>query len=195
MLELELKAVVPDPADLRRRLIDAGAEVTFRGRMRDRRFDRDGELRARDEVLRVRRYEPSDGEPREVIAWKGPTGVTDGYKSRDEIAAALAPGASLRDIIEALGYAEVHAIDRHVELYMLHDGEARLEWYPELDVLVEVEGEPQVIERIVAVTGIERTSFRSEPLDWFASDYRRRTGREARVHLDPGEVPAHWPRA
>ncbi|HEU5170366.1 MAG TPA: hypothetical protein VFU46_07505 [Gemmatimonadales bacterium] len=55
--ELELKSVVPDPSAVRARLIAAGAVPGFRGLMEDRRYDRDGALTARDEVLRVRRFQ------------------------------------------------------------------------------------------------------------------------------------------
>ena len=59
--ELELKAVIPDPAALRARLVAAGGRLQLHGRMSDRRYDRGGELTARDEVLRVRSYHHADG--------------------------------------------------------------------------------------------------------------------------------------
>ena len=55
MIELELKAVVPDLAVVRRRVEEAGARLTFAGRLEDRRYDRrDGSLAKRDHVLRIR---------------------------------------------------------------------------------------------------------------------------------------------
>lgn len=195
MLELELKAVLPDPVAVRDRLVAAGATRAFAGVMRDRRYDRRGELGSRDEVLRVRRYEPPDGPASEEVAWKGPTGVTEGYKARRELAARLAPGESIAGMLAALGYEVVHAIDRHVEVYRVAGGEARIEWYPELDTLVEVEGTPSAIEEIIALSGVARDTFRSEALDRFVADFHARTGLEGRLELEPGEVPAHWPRS
>jgi adenylate cyclase class IV len=194
VLELELKAVVDNAGALRTRLAAAGGAVRFRGVMRDRRFDRDGELAARGEVLRVRRLEPVEGPPSETLAWKGPAGIVDGYKARRELGADLVAGTSAVGIIEAIGYREVHAIDRHVECHVLHGGEARLEWYPELDTLVEVEGDPEAIERIVSISGIPRSEFSSAPLDAFTIAYQARTGHAARLTLEPGEEPSHWPR-
>lgn len=193
MLELELKAAVPDPAAVRAALRDAGAEVRFRGLLVDRRFDRDGELLAKDQVLRVRRWEPTDGAAREELTWKGPTSTRDGYKAREEIECQLAGGAPADRLLTSLGYREMYRIDRHVELFAFEDGVARLEWYPRLDTLIEIEGEPEAIERIAWVTTLPRESFSSDPLDAFVAAYRERTGHDARVALRPGEEPAHWP--
>jgi adenylate cyclase class IV len=193
VLELELKAVVPDPDAVRLRLNGGGAVSGFRGRLCDRRFDRDGVLTARDEVLRIRRWEATDGSVREEVAWKGPTGTRDGYKAREEIECQLAGGAPADRLLAALRYAEVYRIDRHVELYRLGEASARLEWYPALDTLIEVEGDPEAIEQVIALTGIPRATFSNEPLDHFIAAYQARTGRSARVVLDDGEEPAHWP--
>ena len=55
MREVELKAVVPDYEETRRRVESSGAILLFAGRMTDRRFDTpDRALARRDHVLRVR---------------------------------------------------------------------------------------------------------------------------------------------
>ena len=116
--ELELKTVVANPAALRTRLRDAGAVRQFRGFMRDRRFDRNGELDSRDEVLRLRLWIPEGHGPhRAVVAFKGPTTVSpDGYKHRDELEFDAAPGEAALATFQALGYVITHAIDRFVEV-------------------------------------------------------------------------------
>src|SRR5919205_1128702 len=79
--ELELKAVLSDPDALRARLIAAGAVERFRGRMSDRRYDRAGELAARDEVLRVRSYHHAGDRVAAVLGWKGAAQRSpEGYK-------------------------------------------------------------------------------------------------------------------
>lgn len=194
MLELELKAVVPDPAALRIALAAAGARMTFRGLLADQRLDRDGTLAARDEVLRVRRANGEDGAPREELAWKGPTGEREGYKARRELACATSGPVSAVAILEALGYRVVHRIDRHVEVYAVGGAVARIEWYPDLDTLVEVEGEPAGIERVIAATGLPRNAFSIEPLVAFAARFTQRTGRAAVLALTTDAPrPAHWP--
>jgi adenylate cyclase class IV len=176
--ELELKAVIPDPAALRGRLLAAGGVEQFRARMSDRRYDRAGELMARDEVLRVRSYHYPDEHTETVLGWKGPTRRSpEGYKRREEIelSVAAAPDA----LLAALGYQVVHAIDRDVEVYDLAGATVRIEHYPAMDPLLEVEGLPDAIERAIRATGIPRSAFTAESLGEFVRRYEARTGRLA----------------
>lgn len=178
--ELELKAVVPDPDAFRERLRAAGAVPQFMGRMTDLRYDRAGELATRDEVLRVRTLHHPEG-VEAILAWKGPTMRSpEGYKLREEIElpvsrAAADPGR----LLAALGYQPVHAIEREVEVYRLGGATARLETYPRMDVLLEVEGEPAAIEGAIAASGIARSGFTAEPLAEFVRRFEERSGQAA----------------
>ena len=183
LAELELKAVVPEPEALRARLRAAGAIAGFRGRMTDRRYDRGGELAAKDEVLRIRTYHHADGTTESVLAWKGATGRSpEGYKLRQEIELAVRSerGAAER-LLGALGYTPVHLIEREVEIHRVHEATVRLEQYPRMDTLVEVEGDPEAIERAIEVTGIARGDFTAEALSEFVRRYEARTGMPARL--------------
>ena len=176
--ELELKAVVSDPDVLRSRLLGAGGVARFRGRMHDRRYDRSGELTARDEVLRVRTYEVTGGRAETILGWKGPTQRSpEGYKQREEHEVPVA--GNPHPLLVALGYSLVHAIDREVEVYDLGGASVRLERYPDMDTLVEVEGVPEAIERAIGVTAIARDAFTAEPLSEFVRRFEARTGRAA----------------
>ncbi len=200
--ELELKAVVPDAARLQACLESAGAALTFRGTMRDRRYDlADLSLLAKDHVLRVRTFEPAGdgagaaGAVRAEFTWKGPTRRTGGYKEREELQLAVADAAALGQVLARLGYVVSDAIDRSVEYWEAAGAAVRIEWYPRMDVLVEVEGRPGDIERAVALTGIPRGGFTADRLLDFAARYRERTGRDAVLRLDllgAGEAPG-WP--
>ncbi|MDQ3135963.1 MAG: hypothetical protein M3Q93_00055 [Gemmatimonadota bacterium] len=176
--ELELKAVIPDQIAVRDKLLAAGAVEGFRGLMADRRYDRAGELAARDEVLRVRSYHRTDGRADAILGWKGPTRRSvDGYKLREEIEVPVA--ASPHPLLIALGYDVVHAIDRDVEVFGLGGATARLERYPDMDPLLEVEGAPAAIERVIRATGIDRAAFTADSLAVFVRRYEARTGRRA----------------
>ena len=179
--ELELKAVVPDPALLRRHLVESGAVSTFRGLMEDRIFDREGALRERDEVLRIRTWKPEGAPARTQMAWKGPTRRSpEGYKLRDELECAIeGEGGTATGILTALGYRVIKSVDRFVEVYRVHDAEVRLEWYPLMDVLVEVEGTAAAIEAALEVTGLPRAAFEPEPLVEFVRRYEERSGERA----------------
>lgn len=185
--ELELKAVVPDPAQLRRALAAAGAELEWSGLMMDRRYDRHGELAARDEVLRTRAYQPirTPGAIRRAeVTWKGPTGRSpEGYKLRREIELHLSGEGEPGEFLAALGYEIVHAIDRRIEQYALGDTMVRLERYPRMDGLVEVEGSPAGIERAIAATGIPRSAFLPDALTDFVTRYNATHSGSAAVSL------------
>lgn len=170
-VELELKGVVPDPPATRRAILAAGGRLTFAGALHDVRLDRNGEFTARDEVVRIRTYRPRVGEPHAQLGWKGPTRVSlEGFKQREERELETS-GGDPASFLKALGFVPVHAIDRAIEMYDVAGGVARLEWYPRMDVLIEVEGDPTAIEAIIRALGLPRESFTSEALTAFTARY------------------------
>jgi len=183
--ELEVKAAVPDAALLRRHIVESGAEPGFRGLMEDRIFDCDATLRGRDEVLRVRTWRPDGAPARAQVAWKGPTRRSpEGFKVREELEFSVeGDGSGAAHLLGALGYGVTRSIDRFVEVYRVHDAEVRLEWYPSMDVLVEVEGTAAAIEAALRVTGLPRAAFEPEPLAEFVRRYETRTGETAVLAL------------
>ena len=138
MREVELKAVVDDLAERKKKIEAAGASLSFEGKISDRRYDFvSRELTGRDEVLRTRRYE-SRASTRTFLDWKGPTEMRDGYKMREEITAAVEDFAALEKILERLGLELTWEIDREISQYELAGAVIRFETYPRMDVLVEV---------------------------------------------------------
>ena len=176
MKEVELKSVVPDPAATRARVEAAGGRLAFAGRLEDRRYDTpERALAARDEVLRVRVY--GGAEARATMDWKGPTRSERGYKVREELSAGVHDADALATMLERLGYVVTREIDREIVQYELHDAVLRLEHYPRMDVLVEVEGAPAAIERAIAASGLPRDGFSADRLTDFVRRFERR-GRE-----------------
>jgi adenylate cyclase class IV len=180
--ELELKAVVPNAAALRTRLLAAGAEPGFVGEMNDRRYDRGGELAPRDEVLRVRTYAGAAGQTEWRLSWKGPTRRSpEGYKLRDERECRVTGAVAPDEILTALGYEVVHRLDRRIEMFALGEATLRIEVFPQMDVLLEVEGDPASIEKAIDATGLPRESFTAEPLAAFVARYESAAGRAVLV--------------
>lgn len=179
MKELELKALVPDLDASRRRIEAAGGRLVFEGRLEDRRYDTEPRtLGKRDHVLRVRVYRDASG-ARAELDWKGPTEYENGYKMREELSAGVADADALVAILERIGYVVTRAIDREIAQYELGGTMVRFECYPRMDVLVEVEGTPEGIERAARATGIDRADFTSERLPDFVRRYESRTGKRA----------------
>ena len=182
MIELELKAVVPDLAVVRRRVEEAGARLTFAGRLEDRRYDRrDGSLAKRDHVLRIRIYRDDDGAARAAsVDWKGASSLNGQYKQREELSSDIAGDPeSFAQILEELGFIVTMQIDRDIWQYDLQSAVVRFERYPRMDDLVEVEGSPQGIERAILALGLPRDSFTAERLPEFVRRFEARTGQRA----------------
>lgn len=181
MREVELKAVIEDWDACRRRLERTGATLTFEGRLEDRRYDTaQRTLVARDQVLRIRVYRSSDSE-RAEIGWKGPTSYESGYKVREELGAVALDPDAFAQILQRLDYVVTRAIDRRIVQYELGGATVRLERYPRMDDLLEVEGTPEAIERAIVAVGIPRTAFTSDPLPLFVQRYTARTGQAAAI--------------
>ena len=194
--ELELKAVVDDPAALAARL-GSRAVRAFRGRMFDRRYDfAPPSLEPRDQVLRLRTFEPAAGSARRLaeVAWKGPTRQDGGYKVREELQFAVGDAAPVAALLARLGLAVADAVDRCVEFYEMDGAVLRLEWYPRMDVLVEVEGAATAVSIAGAASGLPRHAFTPDRLLDFVARYQARTGAVAALNLAAlgGQRPA-WP--
>jgi predicted adenylyl cyclase CyaB len=181
MREVELKAVVDDLAGTRKLLEKAGARLVFEGSLSDRRYDVESrELLERDEVLRVRRYQtPSSSKT--YLDWKGPTEIQDVYKIREEISTLVEDFDSLEQILTRLGFIVTMEIDRDVAQYELGGATIRFETYPRMDVLVEVEGEPDSIEVAIEALGMPRGLFNSDRLTSFVGRFEQRTGVRAAI--------------
>ena len=180
MIELELKAVVPDPNALVARLRSFGAREEFSGRLIDRRFDyADSTLLSRDEVIRVREYRGASDEIQTSLEWKGPESHASGYKQREEIGVQIGDAETLIAILTRLGLKQVRTIERDIKQYRLDGAVVRMEHYEQMDDLVEVEGEGPDIERAISQMGIARDQFTADSLSEFARRFEARTGKRA----------------
>ena len=181
MREVELKSVAADPDAVVAALVAAGAERTFVGRLVDRRYDTTTRsLALRDVVLRLRQYVTDAGESA-YLDFKGPTGYEDGYKVREELSTGLSDAATLALMLERLGYVVTREIDREIAQFVCAGATVRIERYPRMDTLVEVEGTPESIEAAIAVTGLPRSGFSTERLPDFIRRFEARTGERAAI--------------
>jgi len=181
MIELELKAVVPDIVDARRRVEQGGGRLSFAGRLEDRRYDRrDMSLAERDHVLRLRVYRDAAGAVSTAsVDWKGPSSINEGYKQREELTSDIGNIEDFARILERLGFIVTMQIDRAIWQYDLGGAVVRFERYPRMDDLVEVEGPPPAIEKAILLLALPRESFTGERLPDFVRRFEARTGRDA----------------
>lgn len=181
--EFELKARLPDDGEgLRERLVADGWELRFRGEMQDRWLDtREGVLEEREEVLRIRQYRASVGESRTILAWKGPAREEEGFKRREELQTRVSDADVLAGILGRLGYLVVKALDREIEVYHAGGVSVRIERYPHMDTLAEIEGEPEEVEARLSPLGLSREAWTPWPLSRFVARFEERTGEDARL--------------
>jgi len=175
MREVELKAVVDDLRECRSAVEQEGATLVFAGRLEDRRYDTpERTLAAKDLVLRLRIYHGDHSSAH--LDWKGPTEYTNGFKVRDELTTGVTDAGTLAAMLGALGYVVTREIDREIMQYELAGTTIRFERYPRMDILVEVEGEPEGIEMAIRATRLPRDRFTTERLPDFVQAYEARTG-------------------
>jgi adenylate cyclase class IV len=183
MREVELKGMLTGDDDLiaaRARLEEAGAELVYEGRLEDKRYDTaDRALALKDHVLRLRVYRGATVVT--SLDFKGPTTYVEGFKVRDEHTVGADDPVALAAILEAMGYVITREIDREIAQYRLAGAVIRFERYPRMDILVEVEGEPEAIERAILTLGMAREGFTTERLPDFVLKYESRTGQRAAI--------------
>lgn len=179
MREVELKSVVPDPDRAIAALRAAGAVPLLEGRLSDTRYDTaDRSLVARDHVLRLRTFEGGKNS-HASIDWKGPTTYADGYKVREELSSTVGDASALAAILEGLGYVVIREIHRNILQFSHLGATVRVERYPRMDALIEVEGEPAAIEAAIVSMELPRAGFTTERLTDFVARYEAGTGQRA----------------
>jgi adenylate cyclase class 2 len=138
--EIELKFRVEDPAEMRERLIAAGARFTSLAFEVNRMFDtRKRKLRAKACGLRVRTSIFGEQRPTEVrLTFKGPRASGE-FKSREELELSVADAPTLIEILAQLGYREVVHYEKRRETWTLGDCEVVLDELPRLGCWLEIE--------------------------------------------------------
>lgn len=182
--ERELKArLTASVEEVRRQLVEAGWTLVLEGEMSDRVLDTpDGRLFDADEVLRVRTITAERGAARTVLTWKGPTRYENGFKVRDELETTAEDATAMLALFARLGFSTIAmAIDRRIAIYETDSVHVRIEQYPDMDTLIEIEGEPDAIELCIADVGLPRSSWVPWRLEEFVGRYEERTGRVARL--------------
>jgi predicted adenylyl cyclase CyaB len=179
MREVELKSVAPDPGRLVAGLRAAGAVPVLEGRLSDTRYDTaERALLARDHVLRLRVFSGAAGS-HASLDWKGPTLQSDGYKVREEISSSIGNADALARMLDGLGYVVIREVQREISQFEFRGAVVRIERYPRMDALVEVEGDPAAIEAAIAGSGLPRAGFTAERLSDFVARFESRTAERA----------------
>ena len=154
MLEVEIKVAQPSAEAAAAALGSHGFRLEKARRLESNWLwdDAAGSLRARGELLRLRR----SGEAW-LLTFKA-AAVAGPHKSRDEIETGVADGEAARALLQALGYRETFVYERYRTTYGDGQGEAVIDETP-LGVYLELEGPPAWIDAIAARLGFSRQDY------------------------------------
>jgi len=137
--EIEAKLKVDSLEQVRRKLVEVGAEFVEERRQVDDHFDdAEGRLRRSGRAFRLRR-QVVRGEERFFLTFKGPKQRSN-LKKRQEVEVEVEDGDSARKLLSALGYETVVVVEKRRQLWRLGECEVCLDRLPLLGEYVEIEG-------------------------------------------------------
>ena len=173
-VEVELKFLGPDLAEVRRRLQEAGARLEGpRALETNATFDdAAGNLRQSERLLRLR-----DGNELTV---KIPV-ADDRFKSRREITAHIADG-NIEEILDALGYQPTWRYEKYREGWDLDGMFVTLDEMPFVGPVVEIEGDRELIDATARKLGLDHLQTSTGNYRSLYEEYR------ATHHLPPGDM-------
>jgi adenylate cyclase class 2 len=173
--EVEIKLRVGDLEELTRELSAANFKlVTPRTHEMNTLYDfRGGQLRARGEVLRIRKY----GDKWTVThKTKGNTGK---HKSRMETETKLEDGEALAQIFEAIGLIPSFRYEKYRAEWSDGEGHVLLDETP-IGNIVELEGAPEWIDRVAKQLDIKESEYITQSYTQMFYAWKDETGSKAR---------------
>jgi adenylate cyclase class 2 len=156
--EVEVKLRIADPGAARETLRRLGAQLARERHFEDNLLfdDAQGSLLARGTVLRLRRT-PQGG----VLTYKGPRGVQDGVKSREERETAVDGPDAVGAILQNLGYRPIFRYQKYRETWTYRGQEIEVDETP-IGVFLEIEGDADGIHAVAAELGYGRDDYVTE---------------------------------
>lgn len=158
-METEIKIEVADHAPIRARLQDLGATFVGTAAEENVYLDRDGQLVARDESLRLRK------DNRIRLTWKGPTVFHEGVVQRAEIEIDVSNFFETAQLLLRLGFEPSDHLEKLRETWRMPGVEIALDTVA-FGKFVEIEGDPATAQALAQELGLDLTNA-------LRSSYRR----------------------
>ncbi|HNV85710.1 MAG TPA: class IV adenylate cyclase [Candidatus Omnitrophota bacterium] len=146
--EIEQKYRLKNLSAMRRRLRAFGARKLSGGTEYNALFDREGMLRFRKQVLRLREF---SGKGR--LTLKGPRMKRKHYSRRMEIETAVDFG-KMEQILKMTGFRKTVSYRKYREEYLLSSCTITLDRVPRFGRFLEIEGAPEKIRKVAARLGL-----------------------------------------
>lgn len=171
-LEVERKYLNVNFAALRRALRELGARNSGAHFESNWIFDTpDAQLFAGGRLLRLRLQEWPDA-MRHVLTLKLPAPQNGRFKTREEHELEVPDAATMRAVLEGLGYAVGARYEKVREPWLLEGVEVALDTLP-FAAVVELEGEAGLIERVAARLGLDKVETSTKSYHQLHQEWRR----------------------
>lgn len=181
--EIELKVPIPDAKLFQSRLLNLGFHIdTPRTFEHNTLYDTPSrDLRARTEILRIRRYGDTWTLTHKRLA--DPESISDPtrYKTRIETETTVADGQALADVFECLGYKAAFTYEKYRTEWSHPDEPSAhlvLDETP-IGTFAELEGPTTWIDRTVTKLGINPATCSTDSYGKLFLDWKQRTGSTA----------------
>lgn len=192
MNEIELKAKIDD-LTWNNLLDHFKYDIKFKGLMIDYLYVNPSSPFQNGEKLRIRRYISSvDNNSSWELTYKGKKEQieVDGtiFQKKEEFTTIVQSGEQAQKIIRELGYVKTKDIVRWVNIYEDDANDdtkiiVRMEKYPEMYNLIEIEGTPTDIMYMIKHLKLDIDSFSDKSLSDFSKEYRLNEGIEPITHI------------
>ena len=171
--EVEIKFVIHDLNKVRDQLSSAGfKEKTPRTHEINTLYDRNGELRARDELVRIRKY----GD-RWTLTHKAKS-QNARHKTRVETETQLADGEALDHVFRSMGFEPSFRYEKFRSEWTDKAGHVVLDETP-IGTIGEIEGPPEWIDRVAAQLGIIERDYINKSYAELFREWVHKTGSRA----------------
>ncbi len=172
--EVEIKFRIDDLKRVQQRLREAGfREQTPRTHEMNTLYDRDGELRAKGQLLRLRDYGG-----KWTLTYKAKA-VNARHKTREELETKVGDGEQMEQIIRALGYQPSFRYEKFRSEWTDGNGHVVLDETPIGD-FGEIEGKPDWIDQIARKLEITDDKFITQSYTELFFSWQRKTGSDAK---------------
>lgn len=172
--EVEIKFVIRNLNELRDQLSAAGfREKTPRTHEMNTLYDRNNELRGRDELVRIRKYGDQW-----TLTHKAKSQDTR-HKTRIETETEVADGEALDRVFRAMGFQPSFRYEKFRSEWADGSGHVVLDETP-IGTIGEIEGSPEWIDRVASKLGVSEQDYIIKSYAELFRDWTERTGSSAK---------------
>jgi predicted adenylyl cyclase CyaB len=151
-IEIEVKFRIGSIEEFSGRLRKAGAKLVKTGFERNIKYDRNGELNGKRELLRLRDYAGEADITHKRKARQDP--AHKGFKVREETVVNIESFERGKKLLEMLGYEKDWIYEKKQQVWVLDGVEVFVDEMPQIGNFMEIEGSPEEIKRTAAALGL-----------------------------------------